>query len=203
MENRDKKLKQLSKLLALLLRHKPEIAHIELDKNGYADCDELIKGIHKYCKDPFAFNHIGCTMNDIEQVVRHDTKQRYSFNFDNTKIRANQGHSVNVDVELEKVSKKDMPKILFHGTSKYFVKDIKSSGCIKSMNRLYVHLTTNLEVAIMNGGRWFGGCEPAVIVVDCNKMFDDKYDFYKSKNGVYLTKVVPIKYCYLKKEMCI
>ena len=199
MNNREEKLKQLSKLLALLLRHKPEVAHIELDKNGYADCVELIKGIHKYCKDPFAFNHRGCTMNDIEQVVRYDTKQRYSFNFDNTKIRANQGHSIDVDVELEKVSKNDMPKYLLHGTSIYFLRDIENSGCIKSMNRLYVHLTTNLEVAIANGSRWFGGCESAkVIWVDCNKMFDDKYDFYKSKNGVYLTKVVPIEYCYYK-----
>lgn len=85
-------LTRTSKYVSLLLRHKPEKAGIHLDQHGWAEVDELIKGVSK----THMFN-----MEILEEIVRTDNKQRYSFNEDKTKIRANQGHSIPVDVELE------------------------------------------------------------------------------------------------------
>ena len=93
-----------SKFLSLILRHKPETIGIKLDEHGWADVSELISGISK--TRPF-------DMKMLEEIVRTDNKQRYSFNEDKTLIRANQGHSIPVDVELEK---KTPPEFLYHGT---------------------------------------------------------------------------------------
>ena len=95
---------ETSRYLSLILRHKPEVIGISLDEHGWAQVDALIKGISKTHE---------FSMDILEKIVREDNKQRYSFNEDKTLIRANQGHSVNVDVELEK---KVPPEYLFHGT---------------------------------------------------------------------------------------
>lgn len=95
---------ETSKFIALILRHKPEEIGISLDEHGWANVDELIAGISK--TQPF-------TMEMLEEIVASDEKQRYSFNEDKTLIRANQGHSIPVDVELEE---KEPPAILYHGT---------------------------------------------------------------------------------------
>ena len=103
-----------SKFLSLILRHKPETIEIKLDEHGWADVSELISGISK--TRPF-------DMKMLEEIVRTDSKQRYSFNKDKTLIRANQGHSISVDVELEK---KTPPEFLYHGTGeKLFHQSIK------------------------------------------------------------------------------
>ena len=97
-------LKETSKYMSLILRHKPDAIGITLDEHGWANVDELIAGIAKDNE----FN-----MEILEEIVRTDEKQRYSFNEDKTLIRANQGHSIPVDVELEE---KEPPEILYHGT---------------------------------------------------------------------------------------
>ena len=97
-------LKDTSKYMSLILRHKPEAIGISLDEHGWANVDELIEGIAKTQK---------FDMDILEEIVRTDEKQRYSFNEDKTKIRANQGHSVQVDVELEET---EPPEELWHGT---------------------------------------------------------------------------------------
>lgn len=102
-----------SKFLSLILRHKPETIEIKLDEHGWADVSELISGISK--TRPF-------DMKMLEEIVRTDSKQRYSFNKDKTLIRANQGHSISVDVELEK---KTPPEFLYHGTGEKFVSSIQ------------------------------------------------------------------------------
>ena len=102
-------LTKTSKYISLLLRHKPERAGIHLDQHGWADVEELIKGVSK----THMFN-----MEILEEIVRTDNKQRYSFNEDKTKIRANQGHSIPVDVELEEAKP---PKQLWHGTGEKYV----------------------------------------------------------------------------------
>lgn len=177
--NKEKEIKY-SKFISLILRHKPEIIGIKLDEHGWADVKELLDGI----------NYIGrkIDFDDLVYIVDHDNKQRYSFNEDKTKIRANQGHSVKVDVELEEVKP---PKVLYHGTSERFVDSIIDSG-IKKMNRLYVHLSKSKSIAENIGSRHGG--ETYIFAVNCEEMVEDGYTFYLSKNDVYLVDEVPPKY---------
>ena len=133
-------LKETSKYMSLILRHKPETIGITLDEHGWADVDELIEGISRTQN----FN-----MDILEKIVRTDEKQRYSFNDDKTKIRANQGHSIEVDVELEE---KEPPEILWHGTGEKFATSIDNIGLIPK-SRLYVHLSKDEETATIVGRR--------------------------------------------------
>lgn len=167
-----------SKFISLILRHKPSEIGIELDEHGWAKVDELIKGIDKKQK----FN-----MAMLEEIVASDVKQRYSFNSDKTLIRANQGHSIPVDIELEEVTP---PDILYHGTGEKFISSINKLGLIPK-SRLYVHLSKDIDTA-KNVGERHGN--PIIYSVNCKKMIADGYKFYLSVNGVWLTKEVPIKY---------
>ncbi len=153
-------LTETSKYMSLILRHKPEAIGISLDEHGWARVDELIVGIAK----THEFN-----MDILEEIVRTDNKQRYSFNEDKTLIRANQGHSIPVDVELKKMSP---PKYLYHGTGKKFRESIDEQGLI-SQSRLYVHLSADIETAIKVGSRHG---KPIVYRVWSGRMqkFDDK-----------------------------
>ena len=171
-------LKDTSKFLSLILRHKPQIIGIELDEHGWTNVEELIRRVNK--KRPLDFA-------TLEQVVAQDEKQRYSFSADKKLIRANQGHSIPVDVELEELKP---PEILYHGTSRSFVSSIIAHGLLK-MSRLYVHLSSDVETA-EKVGRRHG--KPKIFLVESLKMFNDGYKFYRSVNGVWLTEHVPAKY---------
>lgn len=171
-------LTKVSKYISLILRHKPETISISLDEHGWANVKELIDGVNKTHK---------LDMNILEEIVETDDKQRYSFNEDKTKIRANQGHSVNVDVELEEV---EPPEYLWHGTGEKYVKSIREAGLI-SKSRLYVHLSDSYGTAILVGARHG---KPMVFCVKSKQMYADGYKFYRSKNGVWLTKFVPVEY---------
>ena len=172
-----------SKFIALILRHKPETIGITLDEHGWADVQELIAGVQKTRPD---FN-----MDTLEAVVRSNNKQRYSFNEDRTKIRANQGHSIQVDVELQK---KRPPEILYHGTAETSVPSILEQG-LDSRRLLHVHLSKDVETAT-NVGRRHG--KPVVLIVQAGKMHEDGYEFFLSKNGVWLTDKVPPEYLILE-----
>ena len=169
------KLKKLSVFISLVLRHKPDAAGIQLDKHGWADVNELINGI----------NNTGRTINKeiLEEIVKTDNKQRYSFNEDKTLIRANQGHSISVDVELEE---KQPPRYLYHGTADRFLESIMKNG-IKSMNRLYVHLSTDKETAIKVAKRHGN---PVLLRIKTEDMYNNGIKFYISQNGVWLTEYV-------------
>ena len=171
-------LHDISRYIALVLRHKPETIGISLDEHGWADVEELIKGISK----TYEFN-----MDMLEEIVATDNKQRYSFNEDHTLIRANQGHSVSVDVELEEV---EPPETLFHGTGEKYTASIDEQGLIPK-SRLYVHLSTDRETAVKVGQRHG---KPVVYVVKSGEMHKDGYVFFRSVNGVWLTKEVPVKF---------
>jgi len=171
-------LKETSKYMSLILRHKPDAIGIRLDEHGWASVDELIAGIARDNE----FN-----MEILEEIVRTDEKQRYSFNEDKTLIRANQGHSIPVDVELEE---KEPPEILYHGTGEKYVSSIDAQGLI-SKSRLYVHLSKDDETAVKVGSRHG---KPVIYIVKAKQMYDDGYKFFISANGVWLTKEVPVKY---------
>lgn len=126
-------------------------------------------------------------MGMLEKIVKEDSKQRYSFNGEKTLIRANQGHSIDVDVELEECIP---PGILYHGTGIKYCNSINKEGLI-SKNRVYVHLSKDVETAINVGSRHG---EPFVYKIKAKEMYNDGYRFFLSKNGVWLTKEVPAMY---------
>lgn len=171
-------LTETSRYIALILRHKPETIDIKLDEHGWASVNELIKGVSK--THPL-------TMAMLEKIVEIDDKQRFAFNEDKTLIRANQGHSVSVDVQLKEAVP---PKILYHGTAEKYVASIDRSGLIPKA-RLYVHLSETVETAIKVGARHG---KPVIYVVDAEKMTADGFKFYLSVNGVWLAKRVPLEY---------
>ena len=171
-------LNETSKYISLILRHKPETIGITLDEHGWANVDELIAGIAKTQSFDMAM---------LEEIVATDNKQRYSFNEDHTLIRANQGHSIPVDVELKEICP---PEILYHGTGEKYVSSIDEQGLIPK-SRLYVHLSKDEETAV-NVGKRHG--KPVVYKVNSGDMHRDGYVFYQSVNGVWLTKSVPVKY---------
>ena len=171
-------LRDTSKFLSLLLRHKPQLVGLELDEHGWADVDDLIRRVSR--KRPL-------DRATLEQIVATDEKQRYSFSADGKLIRANQGHSIPVNVELAEL---EPPPILYHGTGEKFSASIRAQGLLKK-SRLYVHLSSDINTAIKVGRRHG---KPKIFLVDSGKMFADGYKFFRSVNGVWLTEHVPAIY---------
>ena len=160
-----------SKFLALVLRHEPSAAYIELDRHGWAKVKELIAGFHRAGRP--------MTYEQLLNIVERNNKKRYEFNGDKTKIRARQGHSVDVDVELDEARP---PDVLYHGTSQSAIGRIMKDG-IKPMGRKYVHLSVDERTAAEVGKRHG---RPVVITIDAKAMADSGATFYLSHNGVWL-----------------
>ena len=173
-------MRSTSKFISLILRHRPEAIGISLDEHGWADVQALIDGINATGR-----HHL--TPETLEEIVRTDEKQRYAFNDDHTLIRANQGHSIPVDVELER---KTPPPALYHGTGEKYAEDIDREGLIPK-GRLYVHLSADVETARKVGSRHG---KPVIYQVDCKRMAADGHVFFFSANHVWLTKRVPAQY---------
>ena len=159
------------KKLSYLLRHDKSYA---FDEHGWRDVYDLVA------------NH-DFTMEELREIVATNNKQRYEFSEDMTRIRARQGHSIKVDVELAEATPPDM---LYHGTAKAFVESIMSQG-IQKGNRLYVHLSTTIEAATKVGARHGA---PVVLAIDAKRMHEDGIKFFLSRNGVWLTEFVEAKY---------
>lgn len=172
---------KFSKYLSYLLRHNP--SGLNMTKDGYVMVDELIKLSNS--------NGRVITKELLKEVVRLDDKQRFSFSKDYSMIRANQGHSVDVDLDL----KEAIPDVyLFHGTSPNSLESILVNG-INRMKRNHVHLSKDLCTAINVGSRYCQDDEvPSVLLVDVFRMCKDGYKFYLSDNGVWLTDHVPSDY---------
>lgn len=172
---KEKELINKGKHLAFLLRHdKDAFDNGLIDKNGWRNVSELVK------------NH-GYTRQMLDEITDTNNKKRYEFNTDKSKIRARQGHSIPVDVELTEVIP---PEILYHGTATRFLDSIFKKGLVKG-NRLYVHLSIDEETAIKVGSRHGS---PYVLRIDAKKMYDEGHKFYLSNNDVWLTDSVPAEY---------
>ncbi|MBL8018668.1 MAG: RNA 2'-phosphotransferase [Leptospirales bacterium] len=172
---------RISKFLSLVLRHKPDTIGLNLDKNGWADIEELLSLARENAK-------IDLDYGTLAQVVAQSDKQRFKISPDGQKIRANQGHSISVDLEL---SQSIPPDVLFHGTASRFLENIRVPG-LKAMQRNYVHLSASRETAQVVGRRH--GSPVAILVVDSRSMVADGYRFFRSDNGVWLTSDVPASY---------
>ena len=173
----DKHLVRVSKFLSLVLRHKPKAIGLALSSDGWVKIECLLEACRTHGKQ--------ISMEDIESAVASNDKQRFSI--DSGRIRANQGHSIQVDLGLKP---QDPPDSLFHGTATRFLESIVENG-LKRMNRQHVHLSSNLVTAIAVGKRHG---RPLVFSVDSYAMYNDGYEFFLSENGVWLTNSVPWSY---------
>ncbi len=178
MKKNSKGLDGTSKYISLILRHHPEVIGITLDEHGWADAEQLIRGVQR----TRTFDR-----EMLKEIVRTDEKQRYSFSPDGTRIRANQGHSVPVDVEL---TVEEPPEYLYHGTGQKYVKSIDQTGLVPK-GRLYVHLSKDVDTAVKVGSRHG---QPVIYRVSSGRMKRDGHVFYRSVNGVWLVKAVPVEY---------
>jgi putative RNA 2'-phosphotransferase len=163
-----------SKFLSRILRHSPEKFGLTLEPGGWVPVTDLLKAT-------------GIDRSTLERVVANNDKKRYSFNEAGDKIRANQGHSVEVDLQLEPVTP---PALLFHGTASRTVPLIMESG-LKRMARSHVHLSLDVETAVKVGGRHG---KPIVLEVAALAMHEAGFEFYCADNGVWLTEHVPVAY---------
>lgn len=177
------KITKISKHLSYVLRHNPKSINIELDKNGWVDVNTLIEKSQ---------SKIEFSLENLQEVVKTSDKQRFKFSDDGTKIKANQGHSVEVDLQLESIVP---PFKLYHGTAPRFLSSIMKEG-LKKMNRHHVHLYSeeNMDKAENTGSRHQKGVKPAVLIIEAKWMYNDGFKFYKTDNDVYLTDSVPPKY---------
>jgi len=172
-------LKSISKFMSLILRHNPGRVGIELDESGWVDVDVLIAAMNA--------NGKSVDRNIIDEVVETNDKKRFTFSDDGSKIRANQGHSINVDLKLES---KEPPEFLYHGTATKNLASIKVEGLDKR-NRQHVHLSSDKVTATKVGQRHG---KVVILNVRSGDMHRAGFEFFLSKNGVWLTDNVPVEY---------
>jgi len=177
----EKQLKNYSKFMSLVLRHDPGKIGIKLDDAGWTDVDKLLKNAaeHKRIR--------GLTREILQTVVETNNKKRFELSEDGLRIRARQGHSVQVELGDEE---REPPECLYHGTPTKFVIPIKSGGLIK-MSRHAVHLSPDYETAINVGSR---RGKPVIIKVKALVMHQDGFKFHLTGNGVWYTDHVPKEY---------
>lgn len=168
--------KRISKHLSYILRHKPDAIGLELDSAGWAELDVLI------AKSPEISNR-----DEILTVVAENDKQRFILSEDGARIRANQGHSISIELGLKPT---EPPTHLYHGTATRFLDIILEQG-LKKMNRQHVHLSADIETATKVGSRHG---KVVILLLDIQAMRADGFDFFVSENGVWLTDHVPPRY---------
>ena len=170
---------RISKFLSFVLRHRPDEIGLQLDPNGWASVAELMEKARA----------AGVVLDEqtIRRIVAQNEQQRFALSDDGTRIRANQGHSVEVDLKLEPV---EPPEVLYHGTATRFLQEIRREG-LRKMSRQYVHLSPDEPTAIKVGRRYG---KVVVLKVKAGAMWRAGHRFYRSANGVWLTDAVPPEY---------
>lgn len=171
--------RQASKFLSLLLRHEPERIGITLDEGGWTDVDDLLDALHAH--------GVELTRAELDQIVASSDKQRFALSADGTRIRANQGHSVQVELGLPSLTP---PDVLYHGTVDVALPGIRAQGLLKGQ-RHHVHLSADIETAKKVGGR---RGKPVVLAIKAKEMAAAGHSFLRSENGVWLVDHVPVAY---------
>ena len=177
MEHKD--LKRISKFLSLVLRHKPHVIGLQLDENGWASVEELLQKM--------ATNGRGLSLETLQQMVADNDKKRFAFDESQQRIRASQGHSINIELGYKAVPP---PELLYHGTGEGSVTSILVSG-LEKRQRHHVHLSADLGTAKAVGQRHG---KPRIFKVDTLAMQQAGHLFYRSENGVWLTEAVPVAF---------
>lgn len=177
--NKKSELIAMSKFLSLVLRHEPQKIGLQLDDAGWVVTQELLRCLAAAGRPT--------TLELLTQVVETSDKQRFAFSTDGARIRANQGHSVEVDLGLTPTTP---PERLFHGTASRFLDAILREGLTRRA-RHHVHLTASLDIASAVGQRYG---QLVMLSIDAKRMHADGHFFYCSENGVWLTDAVPPTY---------
>jgi putative RNA 2'-phosphotransferase len=172
----EQQLVRLSKLLSYHLRHHPDAIGLSLDPGGWVAVEELLAALAGAGK--------AISRDELDEVVARNSKRRFEFDEGGTRIRASQGHSVEVDLQLTPV---EPPPVLFHGTGAQSVAAILREG-LNKMRRHHVHLSADEATALAVGSRHG---RPAVLLVDAAAMHGAGHSFYRSANGVWLVDEVP------------
>ena len=168
---------EVSKYMSYVLRHAPDAGGLTLDSGGWVSFDELEKALaSKY----------DVSRAEIIEIVENNPKKR--FTLAHNRIRANQGHSVDIDLALNQA---EPPAALFHGTSLTNWQSIEREG-LKKMQRHHVHLSADVETAKIVAMRRKG--EHLILRVDAARMFSEGHSFFVSDNGVWLAESVPVQY---------
>ena len=175
----EKRLIKTSKYLSKYLRHAPERIGLQLGPGGWIEVETLLRAC--------ARQGFPISRDELREVVEKNDKQRFAFDETGTRIRANQGHSVEVDLQLEPV---EPPSVLYHGTAEHNLKAIMKNGLTK-MRRHHVHLSADVETARKVGLRHG---KPLIFVLDTAAMREAGFTFYVSDNGVWLVDSVPPEY---------
>lgn len=179
---------QASKFMSFILRHAKHEIDIAMDENGWVSVEEFIEKANKSGKTQLVFSK-----ELIEQVVKNNDKQRFALNDNKTLLRANQGHTMEVNLDLPFV---EPPEFLFHGTAIQNVESILKQG-LKPMQRHDVHLSFSKETAKSVGMRYG---KPYIFVIKAKEMYEQGYQFQCTKNNVWLTKNVPTEFLIKEKE---
>ncbi|WP_282080807.1 RNA 2'-phosphotransferase [Aquimarina algiphila] len=175
--------KHISKFLSLILRHNPDKIKLYLDENGWADVSELLSKAKRH--------QPSLDMKLLKEIVETNDKKRFAFNEGETRIRANQGHSIQIDLEYTPTQP---PEFLYHGTIAKFMDAIREKGLLK-MNRHHVHLSEERETATKVGSR---RGKPIILNVRSGEMYTNGIEFFQSDNGVWLTDTVAPEYIEFK-----
>jgi putative RNA 2'-phosphotransferase len=174
-----KRATHVSKFLSLVLRHGPGQIGVTLDAAGWVGVRELLEAL--------AAHRFPLSRDELEEVVRTSEKKRFAFSDDGLRIRASQGHSVEVELGYQPAAP---PNLLYHGTVDRFLESIRRSGLLKG-ERHHVHLSADQETAEKVGQR---RGRPVVLIVRAGEMHRDNVPFFRSDNGVWLTEQVPVRY---------
>jgi putative RNA 2'-phosphotransferase len=170
---------KISKFLSLVLRHRPHKIGLTLDEAGWVPVADLLQACNGH---GFALS-----LAELEAVVAQNDKSRFAFSADGSLIRANQGHSIDVNLGYTPL---EPPDYLFHGTAERFLAAIQAQGLVKGQ-RHHVHLSTN-EATARQVGQRHG--RPVILKVHSRAMHRDGYLFYLAENGVWLTEAAPPEY---------
>ncbi len=170
---------RISKFLSLVLRHRPEKIGIKLDDQGWVDVSQLLAACKQHDRP--------ISRALLDEVVETNNKKRFAFSEDGLRIRANQGHSIKVELGYEA---QEPPSTLYHGTATRFLQAIRREG-LKKMRRHHVHLSADLDTASKVGVRHG---KLAVLVIRSGDMHNDGHQFFRSENGVWLVESVSPEY---------
>jgi putative RNA 2'-phosphotransferase len=172
----DKERIRTSKFLSLILRHEPERVGLKLDHAGWVNVKALLQAVNR--------NGVALTIDELEDIVETNSKKRFAFSDDNRRIRANQGHSVDVDLQYPP---EIPPEVLYHGTATRSLQRIRKDG-LRKMGRHDVHLSAETSVTVQVGGRHG---KPVVLIIRAGDMHRAGHVFRCSANGVWLVNYVP------------
>ena len=168
-----------SKFLSLIMRHQPESVGLTLGDAGWVSVEKLLNAVNQHGTP--------LTLEQLQRIVATSDKKRFAFSDDGARIRASQGHSVEVDLQYKPQTP---PELLYHGTATRFIQSIRNTG-LQRMERHHVHLSAETSVTMQVGARHG---KPVLLIIRAGEMHRAGHQFFVSANGVWLVQHVPVQF---------